>query len=250
MKIATRESAIFVVTAALGFAACAAVTIAWCASMSSMPGMEMPGGWTMSMTWMRMPGQGWPGAAANFLGMWIVMMIAMMLPALLPALRRLHPRGGLMLRVAAGYYAAWLLLGFALFPMGVALAELAMRHAGLARLVPALSSLVLIVAGALQCGAWKSRALAGCRARATCCDAPFRDPARAPRHGFKLGLHCLRCCAPWTAALLALGVMDLPAMAWVTAAVGAERLLPRGEMLARWSGLALLVCGVLGLTNT
>ena len=54
--------------------------------MSAMPGMEMPGGWTMSMAWMRMPGQGWPGAAATFLGMWIVMMVAMMLPVLVPML--------------------------------------------------------------------------------------------------------------------------------------------------------------------
>src|SRR4051794_41054140 len=39
-----------------------------------------------AMAWMRMPGQTWPGAAAAFLGMWLVMTIAMMLPALLPAL--------------------------------------------------------------------------------------------------------------------------------------------------------------------
>jgi len=48
--------------------------------------MPMPGGWTMSMAWMRMPGQTWPGAAASFLGMWIVMMVAMMLPSLVPML--------------------------------------------------------------------------------------------------------------------------------------------------------------------
>jgi len=40
----------------------------------------MPGGWTMAMAWTRMPGQTWPGAAASFLGMWVVMMVAMMLP--------------------------------------------------------------------------------------------------------------------------------------------------------------------------
>ena len=51
------------------FAASAAVTIVWCASMSAMGEMPMPGGWTMSMAWMRMPGQTWPGAAASFLGM-------------------------------------------------------------------------------------------------------------------------------------------------------------------------------------
>jgi predicted metal-binding membrane protein len=73
---------------ALLFAASAAVTIGWCASMSAMGGMPMPGGWTMSMAWMRMPGQTWPGAAASFLGMWVVMMMAMMLPSLVPMLWR------------------------------------------------------------------------------------------------------------------------------------------------------------------
>jgi hypothetical protein len=57
---------------ALLFAASAAATIVWCTSMSAMGRMPMPGGWTMSMAWMRMPGQTWPGAAASFLGMWVV----------------------------------------------------------------------------------------------------------------------------------------------------------------------------------
>ena len=83
----TSERAFFGVSALL-VAASAAATIVWCASMSAMGGMPMPGGWTMSMTWMRMPGQTWPGAAASFLGMWVVMMVAMMLPSLLPMLWR------------------------------------------------------------------------------------------------------------------------------------------------------------------
>ena len=56
--------------------------------MSAMDEMVMPGGWTMSMVWMRMPGQTWASAAASFLGMWVVMMVAMMLPSLIPMLLR------------------------------------------------------------------------------------------------------------------------------------------------------------------
>ncbi len=59
----------FMVVAALLFAGSATVSVAWCASMSDMGEMPMPGGWTMSMAWMRMSGQSWPGAAASFLGM-------------------------------------------------------------------------------------------------------------------------------------------------------------------------------------
>ena len=73
---------------ALLFAASTAVTIVWCNSMSAMREMPMPGGWTMSMAWMRMPGQSWFSSAASFLGMWVVMMVAMMLPSLVAMLWR------------------------------------------------------------------------------------------------------------------------------------------------------------------
>src|SRR5262245_16352492 len=74
----------FLTGCALLFAASVAVTVLFCGSMSG--GMPMAGGWTMSMAWMRMPGQSWLGAGASFLGMWIVMMVAMMLPAIMPML--------------------------------------------------------------------------------------------------------------------------------------------------------------------
>src|SRR5215510_11936036 len=81
------QRAFFAVSILL-FVGSAAVTIMWCASMSAMGGMPMPGDWTMSMVWMRMPGQTWAGAAASFLAMWVVMMVAMMLPSLVPMLLR------------------------------------------------------------------------------------------------------------------------------------------------------------------
>ena len=77
------QQAFFGVSALL-FAASTALTIVWCASMSAMGEMPVPGGWTMSMAWMRTPGQTSPGAAALFLVMWVVMMAAMMLASLVP----------------------------------------------------------------------------------------------------------------------------------------------------------------------
>ena len=44
------QQAFFVVSARL-FAASAALTTLWCASMSAMGELPMPGGWTMSMAW-------------------------------------------------------------------------------------------------------------------------------------------------------------------------------------------------------
>ena len=129
----------FLGVSALLFAASAAVTIGWCASMSAMGEMPMPGGWTMSMAWMRMPGQTWPGAAASFLGMWVVMMVAMMLPSLVPMLWRYREAvgrtgetrlGRLTALVGVGYFFVWTVFGMAAFPLGVALAAIEMRAAG------------------------------------------------------------------------------------------------------------------------
>src|SRR5215203_2089912 len=88
MTSAHRSERAFLGVSTLLFAVSATMTIGWCASMSAMGTMPMPGGWAMSMPWMRMPGQTWPGAAASFLAMWAVMMVAMMLPSLVPVLRR------------------------------------------------------------------------------------------------------------------------------------------------------------------
>ena len=189
--MSTRRSAgdhAFSAVSALLFFASAAVTIVWCRSMStssSMPAeMPMPGGWTMSMAWMRMPEQTWAGAAASFLGMWIAMMVAMMLPSLLPMLRRYRvavggpdePRlGRLTTLVGAGYFFVWALLGVAAFPLGVALAELEMRLPALSRSVPIAVGAVVLLSGLLQLSRWKAQHLACCR------DMPGRGRERASR---------------------------------------------------------------------
>src|SRR5881296_646580 len=118
----------FLGVSALLFAASAIVTIVWCVSMSAIGEMPMPGGWTMSMAWMRMPGQTWPGAAASFLGMWVVMMVAMMLPSVVPMLWRYRQAvgathlGPLTALVGVGYFFVWSVFGMAVFPLSVALA--------------------------------------------------------------------------------------------------------------------------------
>ena len=235
------------------FAASAAVTIVWCTSMSAMGEMPMPGDWTMSMAWMRMPGQTWPGAAASFLGMWVVMMVAMMLPSLVPTLRRYREAvgrtgetrlGRLTALVGAGYFFVWTTVGIAAFPLGVALAAITMRQPALARTVPIAVGVVVLIAGSLQFTAWKARQLACCR------EAPARagtlpaDAGTAWRLGVRLGLHCGHCCANLMAILLVIGVMDLRAMAVVTAAVTVERLAPAGERVARAIGAVVVGAGL------
>ena len=245
----------FLGASALLFAASVALTIVWCASMSAMGEMPMPGGWTMSMAWMRMPGQTWPGAAASFLGMWLVMMVAMMLPSLVPMLWRYRQAvggtgettrlGRLTALVGVAYFLVWTVFGMAAFPLGVALAAVAMQLPALARAVPIAVGVAVLIAGALQFTAWKARHLACCREAPGPGRALPAEAGTALRYGVRLGLHCSYCCANLMAILLVIGVMDLRAMAVVTAVITVERLAPAGERVARAIGTAVVGAGLL-----
>lgn len=252
MTCARSSDRAFLVTAALLFAASAAVTVAWCRSMSDMGGTPMPGGWMLSMTWAPMCGEGRVRAAGSFVAMWTTMMAAMMLPSLVPMLARYRAAVGrtetarldlLTGLAAAGYFTIWILLGAAIFGLGGMMAAVLMERPELARAAPFAAGAVVLIAGALQFTAWKARHLACCR------QAPERtlptDAGAAWRHGFSLGLNCLQSCAGPTASLLALGVMDLRVMAAVTAAVTLERLAPRGARAARVSGAVAIAVGLL-----
>jgi predicted metal-binding membrane protein len=198
--------------------------------------------------WMPMCGDRWPGAALSFIGMWVPMMLAMMLPAIAPALWRWRAVAGtagelrgtaLTALVAAGYFAVWTALGVAVFPLGAVLSTIEMRQPMLAHAAPLAIGAVLLVAGLLQFTAWKARRLACCRA------LPPRSVAwragTAWRHGLRLGLHCVHCCAGLTAVLLVIGVMELRAMAAVTAAITVERF--AGPSAARAIGAVLIAAG-------
>lgn len=245
------EGALLGAAAAL-FAASAAATIAWSMSMAAMGAMPMPGGWTLSMAWMPMDGQSWPGLAAAFLGMWAVMMPAMMTPALTPMLRRYRRAvaataahaGCLSTTVAAAYFLVWTAFGLPVFALGAALAAAAMQWPALARAAPFAAGLLVLGAGVLQFTAWKARQLACCRE--TPLPGRIMPPttATAWRHGLRLGMHCVRCCLGPTAVLLALGFMDLRVMAVVTAAITTERLAPAGLPVARAVGALAITAGL------
>ena len=247
------DPALFAVSALL-FVASAALTIALYAPMSARGGMAMPGGSTMSMTWMRIPGQTWSAAAASFIGMWAVMMVAMMLPSLVPMLWRYRRvvrgasgrrLGWLTALVGAGYFLVWTMAGVAAYATGVALAEVALRQPALARLAPIAVGAVVLIGGALQFTAWKTRHLACCRRALGRGRTLPADAVTALRQGLSFGVHCAYCCAGLMAILLVVGVMDLRVMAAVTACITAERLVPGGERVARAIGAVIVGAGVL-----
>ncbi len=146
--------------------------------------------------------------------------------------------------VGVGYFAVWSAFGVAAYAVGIALAELTMQSAALARTVPVAVAVVVVIAGAVQFTGWKARHLACCK------QTPGRgrsfpsDAGTAWRHGLRLGGHCASSSAGWMAILLVIGVMDLRVMAVVTAAITAERLAPSGERVARAIGVVVVAAGL------
>lgn len=240
--------------AALLFVASAAVTLIECARMSAMAGMPMPGGWTMSMTWMRMQGQTWVDVTASFFGMWLVMMVAMMLPSLVPMLwgyRRAlaaSPKsqlGGLTALVAMAYFLVWMLFGALIFLLGIAFAILVLDYPALSKVVPTAAGVTAMLAGVLQLTKWKVHYLTCCRRSAATGTTLPADFSTAWRHGLRFGIHCCYCCAAPMAVLLVAGVMNTTAMLVVTAAINAERLAPAGERIAKITGAITIGVGLL-----
>jgi predicted metal-binding membrane protein len=204
------------------------------------------------MMWMPMPGQTWLVAAASFIGMWVVMMIPMMLPSLVPMLWRYRQVvsggtriGWLTALVGGGYYFVWTAIGVIVFPVGAALMALEMQQSQLARAVPTAVGVVVLLMGFLQLTAWKARQLSCCREPPVHCQTHSADAGTAWRHGLSLGFQCSRCCGGLMVILLVIGVMDLRAMAVVTAAITLERLAPAGERVARVVGAVVIGTGLL-----
>jgi predicted metal-binding membrane protein len=172
-------------------------------------------------------GHGWT-AAASFVAMWTAMMVAMMLPSLVPVLaRRARP-----LLLALGYFTTWAALGVAVH---------------YAPPLPVPPGVTLLIAGALQLTSWKARHLEQFHAMAAG-PGPAGSPSAIAvlRDGLRIGACCIRSCAGPTMVLLALGAMDLRVMLLVGAVVTAERLAPRGLLVARATGAAAVVAGLIG----
>ena len=241
---------------ALIVAASAAATIAWCTSTHAMNDMPMRGDAMTARPWTLASRDGALASAAWFVGMWVVTTPAMMLPSLAPSLWRYRvaaersgaPRPGLLTVLAGlGYVAVWAMAGSVVWLAGAGLIDARRQMPALAGAVPIVMALVVIVMGAIQLTAWKARQLGHCRCRSAPGGACRARAGSAWRHGVRLGIDCLRCCANLMTILVVVGVMDLRAMAVVTAAITLERLAPGGARIARVTGALALGAGVLSI---
>ena len=249
-----RPSAQPLVVAALVAAVCRAISVYSARTMSGT--MTMPGGWEMSMAWMRMPGQSRIGAAAMFLTMWQLMMVAMMLPSTMPvallyrrfaaARRRRGEAAAPVAVLLAGYFSTWLLFGVVAYVVGVGLSDAAMRDERASKLVPAATAFALILAGVYQLTPWKRVCLRHCRSPlsfvATCWKPGWLGTLRLGSHH---GAYCAGCCWGLMLIQLAIGVMNLSLMAVLAGVIWIEKSWRHGEQMARAAGAAAIAAGAI-----
>jgi predicted metal-binding membrane protein len=196
-----------------------------------------------------------PPGFAIILAMWWVMMIAMMVPSAAPAIllyARVHrdridsssppPTAAFLL----GYLACW--LGFSGL---AATAQTSLARAAIASPAtmaidsPIAAGLLLAAAGLYQLTPLKNACLGRCRSPAEFLVRHYRPAvAGAFRLGAIHGAYCVGCCWLLMALLFVGGVMNLAWIAALTLLVAAEKLLPKGEWIARVAGVAMILAGM------
>jgi len=184
-----------------------------------------------------------------FVASWGIMMTAMMLPSALPMIdlygatqrgAATHgPRGVPVVVFAFVYLAVWAAFGV---PVYVA-------HTFLMALPPDAFAygiaVVLLAAGAFQLSPLKQACLRVCRSPLGFMLGHWRAGLRGSLVlGWSHAVYCLGCCWALMVVLVAAGAMGLAWVLLIAAVVAAEKLLPRGEWIARATGGALLLLGV------
>ena len=197
----------------------------------------------------------WTAADATLtLLMWAVMMVGMMVPTAAPASllfasvsRKASREGGAVAPAfvfTAGYVAAWTLFSVGATAMQWQLERQALLTPMLASASPLFGAALLVVAGLYEWSPWKESCLEHCRAPAQFLAAHWQ-PGRwgAFRMGVRHGFYCLGCCAFLMGLLFFGGVMNLLWVAGLSLLVLVQKLAPRGALVARVGGVALVLAG-------
>ena len=198
--------------------------------------------WALSLVRMRgmmvEPGAG-SGGVVFFAGFWATMTAAMMLPSAAPTVAlvaRIAGRARAAVPFVAGYLVLWCALGLAAYALLRALPGV--PHAELA------AGAAIGLAGLYQLTPLKQSCLRRCRTPLGFVAHRWRDGPLGPfALGVEHGAVCAGCCIGLMAIVFALGLMSLVAMAAVTVAIAAEKLLPGGQRLSLALAVALVALG-------
>ena len=215
----------------------ATAVLAWWWTAGRMRGMD-GGPWTAL------------GTLSSFMGVWVLMMAAMMLPSVAPtvALYSRMTRGRsafAALAFTSGYLLVWAGVG----TLGFAVAAGTGRFAGdvLAwdRAGRWLAGVTLVAAAVYELTPLKDVCLGKCRSPLGFLLGSWRDgPVGALRMGAGHGAWCVGCCWALMLSLFALGIMNLGWMAFVSALIAFEKLVPSRRLATYGTATALVTLGL------
>src|SRR5262249_21433793 len=145
----------------------------------------------------------------------------------------------------APYVAVWTAFGVLGYVIAAAVAAGAGDSMWAMDNLPRIAGVLLVAAGIYPLTPMKRVCLARCRTRPSFLLSYWRDGRRgAVSMGVRHGLFCLGCCWVLFLVLLPLGVMNVAAMVAVAALAFAEKVLPRGEGVARVAAVVLIAYGL------
>jgi predicted metal-binding membrane protein len=215
---------------------------AWAHVLLSPMGADDMAGMEMAMS---------PSAADGlaYVTAWAAMMTAMMLPSALPMISLYaatqRNAGNAVVKAsrvamfALMYLGLWTLTGIPIYFASIVLSGV--RAGVLAYVVAG----VLVLAGVFQLSPLKQVCLRHCRSPLGFLFGHWREGWDG---GLAMGrahaLYCLGCCWALMVVLVVAGAMGLPWVLLIAAVVAAEKLLPRGEWIARTTGVALVLLGI------
>ena len=193
--------------------------------------------------------------------MWAVMMVAMMAPSATPMLlmfaalnRRRRERAAPY--VPTGVFLAGYVIVWAAFSLAATTGNWGLHQASLLTSMMGeatsgyLGGGLLLLAGAFQWSPLKYACLKQCRTPMGFLMTSWRDGHRgALRMGLEHGVYCLGCCWALMLLLFVLGIMNLVWIAALAAFVLAEKVAPKGEWVARITGVLMAGWGIWAIVN-
>jgi len=186
------------------------------------------------------------GGFVWFVGVWVTMSAAMMLPSSAPAVALVAQvyRCRSAAAFTVGYLAAWAAYGLAAYAVYRVLHSVAPSLVAWDRSGPVIAGAALALAGTYQLTPLKRSCLRRCLSPLALFRRDMDRTRAAARAGLAYGGVCIGCCIGLMLALFTLGVMSLFWMAVVTAAIAAEKLLPRAERSSTVLAMLLVALGV------
>ena len=191
-----------------------------------------------------------------FLAIWVAMMVAMMFPSAAPMVLMFsaiaagqRQRGQRFVPTwvfVAGYLIVWTLAGVAAYLAALGLDALAAHSMPLMASAGRIGGGLLVIAGLYQLSPLKHICLAKCRTPTQFLMTAWRSGSSgALRMGIEHGVYCLGCCWLLFAILFPLGMMNIAALALLSALIFAEKVLPAGRVVSTLAGIALIAYGAL-----